>query len=262
MGWQPCPSVPIENCGVLQVNAAIALLCLLFFSLMRLRRLTRKFYMPRQCASLPSHVPQTRCSGQKARALRLIRMCFLVPSRAEDCNIRGTVRQRSVSHSPDQESPQTLQSRAGRERAACASGLGNQSEASAELARGKGCLSRGGRASDQSNHQHRWLPRNGGCERRATRHPKPLHLNSNPSLRRFQAETRTAGKPRTLPKKFAGWLGPAWATSEEELVRVAGYDAAMYVKILTYSASCNRRTVTDASFGDFVTAAARSVLPA
>ena len=46
--------------------------------------------------------------------------------------------------------------------------------------------------------------------------------------------TERAGKPQTLPKKFYGWLRPAWASSEEEVIRTAGYDAAMYVKILSF----------------------------
>ena len=50
---------------------------------------------------------------------------------------------------------------------------------------------------------------------------------------RFKEETRRAGRPYPLPRSFAGWLLPAWRTSEDELVRVAGYDAAMYIKVLT-----------------------------
>ena len=47
------------------------------------------------------------------------------------------------------------------------------------------------------------------------------------------ADSKQAGKPPPLPKKFAGWIRPAWATSEAEIIRVGGYDAAMYNKVLS-----------------------------
>jgi Late exocytosis, associated with Golgi transport len=36
-------------------------------------------------------------------------------------------------------------------------------------------------------------------------------------------------KPKSLPSTFWGWLGPLFSASQDEVIRTAGVDAAMYV---------------------------------
>jgi len=45
--------------------------------------------------------------------------------------------------------------------------------------------------------------------------------------------SKRVGKPAALPHSFAAWIRPAWGTSEAEIIRVGGYDAAMYIKVLS-----------------------------
>lgn len=46
--------------------------------------------------------------------------------------------------------------------------------------------------------------------------------------------TRRAGKPSPLSNRYLSWVLPAWASSQDEIIRVGGFDAAMYVKILSF----------------------------
>ena len=41
-------------------------------------------------------------------------------------------------------------------------------------------------------------------------------------------------RPRKLSKSFWGWIGPTLAASEDEVILVAGVDAAMYLRILKF----------------------------
>ena len=54
-------------------------------------------------------------------------------------------------------------------------------------------------------------------------------------------------KPRRLPTSFWGWILPVFGASEDEVIRVAGVDAAMYLRLLAFGAcqgyvpqSCSR----------------------
>lgn len=51
---------------------------------------------------------------------------------------------------------------------------------------------------------------------------------------RFMESNSKVKKPFALPNKFLAWIRPAWATSEIEIIRVGGYDAATYIKILSF----------------------------
>ena len=64
---------------------------------------------------------------------------------------------------------------------------------------------------------------------------RSLAVQLTPSLLvRYQKGRRRAGRPYQLPQTFAGWVAPAWSTSQDEIIRVAGYDAAMYIKALSF----------------------------
>ncbi|KAK9840790.1 hypothetical protein WJX81_004889 [Elliptochloris bilobata] len=41
-------------------------------------------------------------------------------------------------------------------------------------------------------------------------------------------------KPRRLPTSFWGWIAPVYSASEDEVIRVAGVDAAMYLRLLAF----------------------------
>ena len=43
-------------------------------------------------------------------------------------------------------------------------------------------------------------------------------------------------KPRRLPTSFWGWILPVYSASEDEVIRVAGVDAAMYLRLLSFGA--------------------------
>lgn len=43
-------------------------------------------------------------------------------------------------------------------------------------------------------------------------------------------------KPKRLPMSFWGWILPVYRTDEEEMIRVAGFDAATYMRIITFGA--------------------------
>ena len=58
-------------------------------------------------------------------------------------------------------------------------------------------------------------------------------------------------KPKRLPLSFWGWLFPVYKTTEDELIRVAGFDAAMYMRIISFGAlsdmqRCRRTMLTGA----------------
>ena len=44
-------------------------------------------------------------------------------------------------------------------------------------------------------------------------------------------------KPKRLPMSFWGWILPVYRTEEEEMIRVAGFDAATYMRIITFGGS-------------------------
>jgi len=79
------------------------------------------------------------------------------------------------------------------------------------------------------------LPQNGfavGCRASVLAVCRRLILRLNG---RFMEGSKRAGKPAALPHRFAAWIRPAWSTSQEEIIRVGGYDAAMYIKVLTFA---------------------------
>ena len=41
-------------------------------------------------------------------------------------------------------------------------------------------------------------------------------------------------KPKRLPMSFWGWILPVYRTDEDEMIRVAGFDAATYMRIITF----------------------------
>ena len=41
-------------------------------------------------------------------------------------------------------------------------------------------------------------------------------------------------KPRRLPTSFRGWIAPVYSTSEDEVIRVSGVDAAMYLRLISF----------------------------
>jgi len=41
-------------------------------------------------------------------------------------------------------------------------------------------------------------------------------------------------KPRRLPTSFRGWIAPVFSTSEDEVIRVSGVDAAMYLRLIAF----------------------------
>ncbi len=43
-------------------------------------------------------------------------------------------------------------------------------------------------------------------------------------------------KPKRLPTSFWGWIAPVYSASEDEVIRVAGVDAAMYLRLLAFGA--------------------------
>jgi hypothetical protein len=58
-----------------------------------------------------------------------------------------------------------------------------------------------------------------------------------PFTRKFYAPKRHAqapgrARPARLPRSFGGWVGGVLRAGESELVRTAGVDATMYIKIL------------------------------
>lgn len=66
-------------------------------------------------------------------------------------------------------------------------------------------------------------------------------------ISRFMESTQKAEKPRMLSNNYLSWLRPAWNTSEEEIIRVGGFDAAMYIKILSFGEMLdfvNRREIS------------------
>ena len=58
---------------------------------------------------------------------------------------------------------------------------------------------------------------------------------------RYMAEEDQEVRPRPLKKSFFAWILPTWKASEDEVVLVAGVDAAMYLRIFKYGKS-GRRT--------------------
>ena len=44
-------------------------------------------------------------------------------------------------------------------------------------------------------------------------------------------------KPKRLPMSFWGWILPVYRTEEDEMIRVAGFDAATYMRIITFGGS-------------------------
>lgn len=50
--------------------------------------------------------------------------------------------------------------------------------------------------------------------------------------------TRRAGKPHALSNNYLSWIRPAWVSSQDEIIRVGGFDAAMYIKILSFGELC------------------------
>lgn len=43
-------------------------------------------------------------------------------------------------------------------------------------------------------------------------------------------------KPKRLPMSFWGWIVPVYRTDEDEMIRVAGFDAATYMRIIAFGA--------------------------
>lgn len=41
-------------------------------------------------------------------------------------------------------------------------------------------------------------------------------------------------KPKRLPLSFWGWLIPVYKTTEEDLLKIAGFDAAVYMRIISF----------------------------
>ena len=43
-------------------------------------------------------------------------------------------------------------------------------------------------------------------------------------------------KPKRLPMSFWGWILPVYRTDEDEMIRVAGFDAATYMRVISFGA--------------------------
>ena len=56
------------------------------------------------------------------------------------------------------------------------------------------------------------------------------------SARRFLPEQ--SYRPKRLPRSFWGWILPTLRASEEEVILVAGVDAAMYLRIMKFGRRC------------------------
>ena len=41
-------------------------------------------------------------------------------------------------------------------------------------------------------------------------------------------------KPKRLPMSFWGWILPVYRTTEDEMIRIAGFDAATYMRIIAF----------------------------
>lgn len=44
----------------------------------------------------------------------------------------------------------------------------------------------------------------------------------------FLTDEEQKEKPKPLPRTFWGWLGPLFSSGQDEVIRTAGVDAAMY----------------------------------
>jgi len=46
-------------------------------------------------------------------------------------------------------------------------------------------------------------------------------------------------KPKRLPLSFWGWLVPVYKTTEEDMLKIAGFDAAIYMRIISFGITNN-----------------------
>ena len=63
------------------------------------------------------------------------------------------------------------------------------------------------------------------------------HGSHTAALHRFLSDADQKVKPRRLQSSFFGWIGPTLQTREEELIGVAGIDAAVYMRLLSFGRS-------------------------
>lgn len=49
-------------------------------------------------------------------------------------------------------------------------------------------------------------------------------------------------KPKSLPRTFWGWLGPVFSAGQDEVIRTAGVDAAMYAHVCSISFPCRKHS--------------------
>ena len=59
-------------------------------------------------------------------------------------------------------------------------------------------------------------------------------------MRRYARDRST--RPQPLPRSLWGWIRAVWGIQQDDVVSLAGYDAAMYLRILSFgAAACMHR---------------------